>query len=354
MRHIFFSFLLACTTICHASPNLTTSACNCDLPAPQNLKAEEVGTTYATLRWDAVAGAVGYQVSLLDTLDALISTTFTAEATAFEEDLEPGSTYKYRVAAVCLGGGVSTLFSIVAIKPVIVDLVISLEKPKGLFDIICEQDIVGSAECSFNAATDPSIIGEVSRKSTGEKMKFQLRYVSGNGGDKLILNMVGEIFESKPFFKPSIKSNNNKIEDKNIQFANLLTEQLKICKIRFDRIGSLLFTVIVENPVYNDLVFKLIKTSPIIPNTFHSANERHLNTFEVFPNPCSNQLTISNLYFSQDKITAKIYTLEGNLESTILIDTINNTISVDHLVNGFHIIKIESETMNRSIKFVKN
>jgi hypothetical protein len=278
----------------------------------------------------------------------------TTETTVLEEDLEPGLAYNYRVAAVCLGGGVSTLFSIVPFKPVVVDLVVSLEKPKGLYDVICEKDIVGSAECSFNAVIDPSIIGEVSRKSTGETMKFQLRHVSENGGTKLILNMVSEIFESKPFFKPSIKSNKNKIEDKNIQFANLLTEELKICKIRFDWIGSLLFTVIVENPVYNDLVFKLIKTSPIKPNTFYLANERKTNTLEVFPNPCSNQLTISNLDFSQDKITAKIYTLEGNLESTILIDNINTTISIDHLVNGFHIIKIESETMNRTIKFVKN
>ena len=142
MRHIFFSLMLAITTICQASPNTTTYSCNCDLPAPQNLKAVEVGTTYATLRWDAVVGAVGYQVSLMDTLDALISTAFTAETTAFEEDLEPGSTYKYRVAAVCLGGGVSTLYSIVAIKPVVVDFVVSLEKPKGGGAVICQQAIM--------------------------------------------------------------------------------------------------------------------------------------------------------------------------------------------------------------------
>ena len=87
MRHIFFSLMLAITTICQASPNTTTYSCNCDLPAPQNLKAVEVGTTYATLRWDAVVGAVGYQVSLMDSLGNLIHTALTTETTIFEEDL---------------------------------------------------------------------------------------------------------------------------------------------------------------------------------------------------------------------------------------------------------------------------
>lgn len=353
MRHIFFSFLLACTTICHASPNLTTSACNCDLPAPQNLKAEEVGTTYATLRWDAVAGAVGYQVSLLDTLDALISTTFTAETTAFEEDLEPGLTYKYRVAAVCLGGGISTLYSIVAIKPVIVDLVISLEKPRGLFDIICEKDIVGSAECSFNAATNSSIIGEVSRTSTGEKMKFQLRYVIENGIPKIILNEVDESYENIPFIKPQIKSDKNNIEDKNIKYAIAFSNEQYIYRITISTNGYLNFKVLIDKPYYNDLKFSLITTSPTNNPGMKLLSKKRPGDIIIFPNPSSSNITLLTEEKQQGDLTLYLHRLDGTICKVINLSFENPTFPIEDLENGIYILKFVHNSNDYAIKLVK-
>jgi len=261
MRHILFSLMLAITTICQASPNTTTYSCNCDLPAPQNLKAVEVGTTYATLRWDAVVGAVGYQVSLMDTLGNLIHTALTTETTIFEEDLESGLAYEYRVAAVCLGGGVSTWFSIVAIKPVVVDLVVSLEKPRSIYQSFCEENINNIAYCQFDIKTDPYVVGKISRKSTGEQLRFEIKYKNTKGGPRFILNMVNEIYETNPFFKPLLVSNNNLIEENNILYAVPLSDKSKICKINISKIGTTLYSVEVSLPYYSDLVFNLYHTS---------------------------------------------------------------------------------------------
>jgi len=353
MRHIFFSLMLAITTICQASPNTTTYSCNCDLPAPQNLKAVEVGTTYATLRWDAVVGAVGYQVSLMDTLDALISTAFTAETTAFEEDLEPGSTYKYRVAAVCLGGGVSTLYSIVAIKPVVVDLVVSLEKPRGLFDIICEKDVVGSAECSFNATLNPTIVGEVSRKSTGETMKFQLRYTIENGIPKIILNEVDESYENIPFLKPQIKSNKNNLEDKNIQFAYAVSDQIKIFKITINSIGNLNFKILIDKPYYDDLKFSLITTSSIKNPGMIQSDKKQVSDFTVFPNPSSSTFTLIFEDNNQEDLTLYLYKIDGSLCRVINLRLENPTFLIEDLEKGFYILKYEYNLCNNTIKLLK-
>jgi len=362
MRHIFFSLMLAFTTICQASPNFTTSVCNCDLPAPQNLKVEEVGTTYATLRWNVVAGAVGYQISLMDTLGNLVSSETTTQTALLGEDLEPGLFYEYRVAAICLGGGISTLFSSVAFKPLVVDLVISLEKPKGFGQVVCQKDISPNANCAFEIPVNQNVIAEIKRKSTGEsvffKVKFDLIY---NYIPHLTLSKVSEEFyPGKSFEKPKIYSNNNKLEDKNILYAYILIlSNLNLCQINFEQPNSSLysFNLIISQPLYEDLQFKLYSGSGNFYKEPNFSEPRFDKTnsklFTFFPNPTSNNIIIHLENFENLDHKATIYNTDGFIISDFTLSPGDNYLDISNLRPGIYFCRIEGINDNLPFKVIK-
>jgi len=354
--------MLAITTICQASPNTTTYSCNCDLPAPQNLKAVEVGTTYATLRWDAVVGAVGYQVSLMDSLGNLVSSETTTQTALLGEDLEPGLFYEYRVAAICLGGGISTLFSTVQLKPLVVDLVVSLEKPKGFGQVVCQKDISPNANCAFEIPVNQNVIAEIKRKSTGEsvffKVKFDLIY---NYIPHLTLSKVSEEFyPGKSFYKPKIYSNNNKLEDKNILYAYItITNNITLCYINFEQPNPSInsFNIIISQPLVEDLQLRLY-------NSFGNFNiEPNINEFifpktnsdsyTFFPNPTSNAININlNFTNSKDK-KASIFNPYGLKISDFMLSAGDNYLDISNLRPGIYFLKIEGINDNLPIKIIK-
>ncbi|MBU6342623.1 MAG: T9SS type A sorting domain-containing protein [Bacteroidetes bacterium] len=362
MRHILFSLMLAIVTICQARPHLTTPPCNCDLPAPKNLQALEVGTTYATLRWDAVAGAVGYQLSLLDSEGNLIHTELTTATTVFEEDLEPALTYEYRVAAVCLGGGVSPLYSIVPLKPLIVDLVISLEKPKGIGQVICQKDILPNASCSFEIPVNQNVIGEVKRLSTGESVFFKVKFdLINNFLPHLTLSKVSEEYcPGKSFYKPRIYSNNNKLEDNNILFSYVsILNNIKLCYINFEQpfYGINSFNVIISQPLYEDLQFKLYQSSNNLndgPNSVESKifdKERKVTSF--FPNPTSGQIRINCNSTEMSEKTAIIYSIDGVNMADFILSPGQNWLNIGSLKPGVYFCRIEGLDNYEPIKIIK-
>lgn len=362
MRHIFFSFMLAFTTICQASPNFTTSVCNCDLPAPQNLKLEEVGTTYATLRWNAVAGAVGYQISLLDTLGNLVSSETTTQTALLGEDLEPGLFYEYRVAAICLGGGISTLFSSVPFKPLVVDLVISLEKPKGFGQVVCQKDISPNANCAFEIPVNQNVIAEIKRKSTGESVFFKVKFDLINSYvPRLTLSKVSEEFyPGKSFEKPKIYSNNNKLADKNILFSYVsILNNTKLCYINFEQPNSSLysFNIVINQPFYEDLQFKLYSGSGNFYKEPDFSEQRFDKTnselFTFFPNPTSNSIIIYLDNFENLDHKATIYNPDGFIISDFTLSPGENYLDISNLRPGIYFCRIDGINDNQPFKIVK-
>jgi hypothetical protein len=351
--------MLAITTICQARPNLTTPTCNCDLPAPKQLNAVEVGTTYATLRWDPVAGAVGYEVRLLDDLGNLIHSSLTTETTILEEDLEPGLAYNYRVAAICLGGGVSTWFSIVPFKPVVVDLVVSLEKPKGGGVIICQKDIIPSAECTFTVQNNQQFLGEIKRKSTGEIALFQLNFsvIGNNIIQNIKLSKVNESYYFENAF-PNLKliSNYGNEEDKKIQYAYFTINNFyRLCYIRLDQPDPLKnnITAIIYNPKFEDLEFKI--KGVLNNNNFTTNEDRELednDLVRIFPNPSVGYINI-NLPQDQNLINCTIF---NNLGIKVLSQSITkeeNTINANSLPPGIYHVSISFNNSNKMFKFIK-
>lgn len=78
-------------------------------------------------------------------------------------------------------------------------------------------------------------------------------------------------------------------------------------------------------------------------------NSKH-SSLSIYPSPCDNQIKINKLEVSNT--TYKIYSLSGKLVDTGIIES-NNTIFVDKLSRGYHVLKIEVGGKEYSGEFLK-
>lgn len=102
-----------------------TSPPSCNLPAPEGFELIEMGTDWATFKWSAVPGAWAYQVKALrQPAGILDADETTANTTITLNNLSPGGSYLFSVAAICDNHVVSR-FSARTTKTIIVlDIVI--------------------------------------------------------------------------------------------------------------------------------------------------------------------------------------------------------------------------------------
>lgn len=78
---------------------IVTGITGCDLAAPANLSASNVGDNGFNLSWNAVSGASGYTVTVNGSSTTVSGTSYTASG------LTAGTTYNVSVSATCSGGG---------------------------------------------------------------------------------------------------------------------------------------------------------------------------------------------------------------------------------------------------------
>ena len=75
------------------------------------------------------------------------------------------------------------------------------------------------------------------------------------------------------------------------------------------------------------------------------------NTFRIFPNPAKDQLTISNV---EAYSNIQILDITGKLVKQYATEQFNSiTINVSDLQNGVYFVKLQSNEINKTIKFVK-
>jgi hypothetical protein len=73
-----------------------------------------------------------------------------------------------------------------------------------------------------------------------------------------------------------------------------------------------------------------------------SALEQEKNDFIVYPVPTSQQIDILLQALPNDKISAEIFTIEGQLMLQKQISSVHETIDIGHLSNGIYFIRIGS------------
>lgn len=103
----------------------------CSLPGPTNLRSTAIGSTWISLKWDAVPGASAYRVRAVKLPAGPPVPSFnvsTPEATI--SNLSPGR-YKIFVAAICSSGIVSEDEAPLTKSTIILDIVLNAQPPQG-------------------------------------------------------------------------------------------------------------------------------------------------------------------------------------------------------------------------------
>lgn len=73
----------------------------------------------------------------------------------------------------------------------------------------------------------------------------------------------------------------------------------------------------------------------------------------IYPNPVNEKLNIHINDFT-DQLVAKMYDMNGRLIDQFSIINSNTTIETNHLTKGIYLLKIENNSINYQIKFLKN
>lgn len=93
----------------------------CSLAAPNNVQVNPVGSTYATLSWDPVAGAWGYTIYLTGNG---ITTSYVTTTTSWNfTGLTPGVTYTVEVHALCAPGSESPNATVTSFNTIVIEII---------------------------------------------------------------------------------------------------------------------------------------------------------------------------------------------------------------------------------------
>jgi hypothetical protein len=82
-----------------------------------------------------------------------------------------------------------------------------------------------------------------------------------------------------------------------------------------------------------------------------NTNFQNRSKIKLFPNPVSDKLTIINLENTNQKV--EIFSIVGNKLFTCTLLNNETNIDVSSFQNGVYLIKIISETVNDTYKFIK-
>jgi hypothetical protein len=341
-------------------PNNVISDCN--LPAPTNLQAVEVGPSYATIAWDAVPEATGYLVSWYDESGAQVNSETTLDTEYEVQGLESGKTYNFRVASVCNSGGTGTIYSMVPIVPIIVELLVSSDNPFGNLSMICEKDINPTAECTFNLSSSNNYVGKVRNINTNENYYFEVKYASSNekGENTLIqLNLVKpQYYPDKPVFRPKLLTETGLPSGLIFLYGDAESFSNKYFEIRIEKIGVDKYVVKLKNVTNKDeLEFLFFQKATQIfgkseyNETLNSENIINKNDeFYVVKN--NFNLIIGRESDNNKLFDFSIFDLTGKIIKYKKTCSINDYLDLQDMPSGIYLLNIKNENYTKTIKFL--
>lgn len=251
MRNIFLFIILTYFSplLAHSLPNNVISDCN--LPAPTNLQAVETGPSYAIMAWDAVPGAAGYLVSWFNASGAQINADTTLDTEFEVQGLEPGETYNFRVAAVCVSGEPSAIYAPVIVVPIVTELVISSDNPLGNLNLVCEKDINPVAECLVDFNISTTFIGRIKIIELNQVYYFRARYFNYGGNvdnSKIVLDLVKpNYYPETPIDKPGLLTEYGAPIGPIYQFGSARSKNIPRFEIRISKLTNLTYKINVKD-----------------------------------------------------------------------------------------------------------
>ena len=348
MRNIFLFIILThfSPLFAHSLPNSVISDCN--LPAPTNLQAVEVGPSYATIAWDAVPEATGYLVSWYDESGAQVNAETTLDTEYEVQGLESGKMYNFRVASVCSSGGTGTIYSMVPIVPIIVELLVSSDNPFGNFTTVCEINVNPTATCFIDFSNTNMYIGKLKFTNLNQYYYFRLRYYPGkiNAIDsKLKIDLIKpNFYPETPIYRPGLFTEYDSISGPIYQYGVVKSDKVPISKITISKLSTTKYSISIKksNVLEDDLIFSVLQQQVIY--SYSESNDDYIE------NQIENQENKDNI--GDEVVNLKIFDMIGGLITEYInLDESEIISKLDGLKQGVFILQITSKH-NLSSKIV--
>ena len=334
----------------------------CDLPAPFNFQAEEVGPTWVKYSWLLGSPLSQYEIKTFRASDGFLLNTTITPAGSLSATINglPAETECYgEIRTMCgLEPSIQFAQSQNFFLPILEIIVNGINPPNGSSDC----PLVGSGSCTFPDAVTTFMIS-----NRWDSRKFGIKYEQGfkvtletvNGpANPFRIRCQGNIdpFPNQSCFSISYfelwykpvasaeyligqftasRNTSQTPAINNLILLNLLS------KFQLDRIVS------IERPE---------KQAPI------STKERASTTLEAFnlptatPNPFSQALDITLGQTSAAKVILQLINLSGQvvLHQTLDAGQQQYTLSTEHLSPGFYFLRIEADGEVQTLKVIKS
>jgi PKD repeat protein len=130
-------------------------------------------------------------------------------------------------------------------------------------------------------------------------------------------------------------------------FGDGITSSIASPSHTYTTSGTYTITLIASNCIFSHTITKTIQIGAL------SINENAVGTFEFYPNPTTNQITLK----VDNQLLGSVYTIYDTVGKSVLNGKISselNVIDLGNLSNGVYIIEVASEGNYFKNKFIKN
>jgi hypothetical protein len=343
-----FSILFILGICCSQNSFAQTS---CTLPAPSNLQVLNQTPTYLLVGWDAVPGAIGYEIECKNANNVIIPVQSFSTPTSASFIIEPNMNHTITIRSICsnneVGGEVSSI-SIPYIYLIVVDLipeyhdnvtitsepVFSKMAPQN--GVIYPTGIYPDQRYYYQFTTNEGLVKGIINKEVGNRVEWQRI-----GESALPWHLIGIIPDNGGFSTISHQSNNYSTINNNAVYFSFDGGKLTV-QVFHGR----------QKPISSHITNLLIYPvdSPKLPEEGERSNSD--TSIEdasgiIAPNPFSDHLNILLPQTPESQVTVKIFDITGKLQQTTSLQPSDITyrafeVNTNELRPGIYIVQIDN------------
>lgn len=347
----FLFSILFILGICCAQNSFAQTSCT--LPAPENLQVLNQTPTYLLVGWDAVPGAIGYQVECKNANNVIIPVQSFSTPTSASFIIEPNMGYTVTTRSICsngeVGGEVSSLYA-PPLLLIVVDLIPGYQgdvniSPEPTFSKVDPQHgvkyttpIIANQKYYYQFISNGGLVKGIINKAVVDRVEWQKIDESA-----LPWNLVGIIQEDNGpgYYTISHQKRPNVSTDPNdaVYFSfesGLLTVQV------FHSLER------PRNYITNLFIYPVVSPKPSGEGE-RSNSDISMEDASVIiaPNPCTDHLNVLLPQTPASQVTVKIFDITGKLQQTTSLQPSDITyqafeVNTNELRPGIYILQIDN------------
>ncbi len=324
----------------------------CTLPAPSNLQVLNQTPTYLLVGWDAVPGAIGYQVECKNANNVIIPVQAFSTPTSASFIIEPNMDYTVTARSICsngeVGGEVSSLFA-PSVVLIVVDLIPGYQNDVNTVlsaPVFNNPPVLLPHNVTVNTSLTPDQCYYYQFISSGQMVKGII-YKENELRVKW-----GQINQSEnPWSLVGITPMNNGFTEFSHQLSSSnLPSLLNAVHFSFNMNRQLIIRAFHSSPadisITNFTIWPI--NCPTGPTKRSSADIPIENPPTIIaPNPFSDHLNVLLPQTPESQVTVKIFDITGKLQQTTSLQPSDITyqsfeVNTNELRPGIYIVQIDN------------